>query len=230
MENNEENSSSNNNQDIHKDAVKKAVESYARKRKLGEKLPTYVNTKGQSPSGPAIVTIKQNENTAFVLITNEVEEITAHVVDGVAGESGRYIRCNGHDCVMCRAKRKEVVLLLMPVFDLRQQSLVVIRGTSNEDVNSLFNQIGRIVANERPDDPPFFLNIQKSDPYNFRVVPQTVDPKLLESESLKIAREAVKDPNFSMAHLIESKSNEELLASFPMLNTELKLFGSGSNL
>lgn len=228
MKKNESKSSENNAQATHREAIKKAVESFTRKRKIGERLPTYTGTEIQSPSGLSIATFKQNENTAFVMVTDEVEETTVHYVDGVAGETGLYVRCNGDDCVMCRAGRKQISLLMMPAYDLRQKSLVVIRGTSSEDANSLFNQIGRIVTSELPDAPPIFLNIQKMDRYNYKVTSHKVDPRLLESESIKTAREAVKDSHFSATSLIESRSNEELLTAFPVLKTDLELFGHES--
>ena len=200
--------------------IRAAVEnSISRKRKIGVKRQTHPETSVRPSS--IFANIKQNEPNLFAPLTDEVEDADVHYIEGVPGEGGQYLHCNGEDCVLCEAKKSPSVLLMMPFYDLRRRELVVIKGGASEHASSLFNQVEQALLSDP--EVPFCLQIEKADRYSFKVKVKKLDGKHLDKEQYLAAKEIVSAPGYNLQELIARKTNEELLEEYPSIRSDLQL-------
>ena len=196
--------------------------SVSRKRKIGVKKATITDAEANSAS--AFANIKQGEPNIYTPLTDELEDATVHYVAGAPGEPGQHIHCNQEvegECAFCEAEMSPQVVTMMPVVDLRNNELTVLKGAASEKADSLFNQVEQLLLS----DPkfPFCLMIEKPNRFSFKVKVRGLDAKHIEKAAYKEARETVSAPGYDLQKLIPRKTNQEILDEFPKVQGTLNL-------
>jgi hypothetical protein len=118
------------------------------------------NAEDAAGSREDLTLLRLNENERLVIpFTITMVRVLTHYAD--FPEVRGYVRCNGPDCVLCRVGRQQEVRDLLPVYDVLDQSVVVLAISLNVRPQALRPALRPVLQRVAKGEGPLVLSLRK---------------------------------------------------------------------
>lgn len=101
---------------------------------------------GEAEDARPLSVLRLSTEPAYVsLFTDQGCEVETHYLEADAGWSGGYVRCLGKDCPACRARIDRKRFLLLPVADLTDADIKLLRVPAEKGPGRLRTEIVKVL-------------------------------------------------------------------------------------
>ncbi len=162
--------------------------------------------------------ILNSDERPVILFSDDVEQVPTHYLE--LPELRGYVQCNGPECPLCLAGKKQSTRILVPAFDLQTKKVGVLSMTDNRSPTSLLPQLAPFFENPEPAVAFITRENQK-----FYVETASLKPGIYGGEREILAFSNAMDAGtVELAAIYPTYSNKEL-QGFPSIHEVLSLKG-----
>jgi hypothetical protein len=110
-------------------------------------LIDFINEPAQDESGAAlpVLTIPRRETKYVRLFTYESIDVTVHYLKETDTWAGSYVQCLGQNCPACSARLNPRRYLLLPVADLEDGRVKILRVPADKGTGKFVTEIGKVL-------------------------------------------------------------------------------------
>jgi len=98
------------------------------------------------PSPLVVLNISPTEPAYVSLFTDEGPAVTTHYLEGTDTSFGGYVHCLGQDCPACAAQTYRKRFVLLPVADLTDARIKILRVPSDKGPGKLLTEIVKVLG------------------------------------------------------------------------------------
>jgi hypothetical protein len=131
-------------------------------------LTDWAATADQDDNSPSLTTLKLSAEPAYVsLFTDQGADVTAHYLERTETWAGGYIYCLGVGCPACTAQIDRKRFVLLPVADLTDARIKVLRVPSEKGPGKLLTEMLKVLS--LPNRAEIVTKISRTSNYQYIV-------------------------------------------------------------
>jgi len=136
-------------------------------------LNDWLSGADQDDAAPSLSVVRLSSEPVYVsLFTHDGMPALAHYLEATETWSGAYVHCLGDECPACKAKIDRKRFLLLPVADLTDAKVKVLRIPQEKGRGKLLTELSKVLA--LPDRASVITKIMRTNKYEHivDVIPQ----------------------------------------------------------